>query len=594
MLKYQELIIKSNLMDKDNNILNPKVKSKSIIEDNQFSAEDQPYYSKEKQLSKDIEALLEYFHSIVEYEQQQIYKPLHVDSLASKFAVFYEKVRRVIDWKEEHLIRRTAIERSLKRRLISKLSGITFLQQVSPDAIAEPFTLELIRSGYFPNDHISASKIPAVRDALEKYLHVLSFGLTNDQVNPVDIKTKVQFYSWLLEIAACEIEEILAPPLREGGIINFMSKIISERIEIQCETEINKETIGLQTYIGVQKALFTLDSPIISYNIIKYKHPKWITAPKEILEEFTSNIQEIWNEVEQDLEYEHNSKFYNLCERYDAPYLILYDVLKAESSNGKNLSELTNLFSDWKSLERKSRDAYNSRISTLKLRLRRSAFYSTLSMFLAGGVMLIFVEGPLATAVYGSFSLLAMIVDLAIPSLLMFVLVSLINLPGKDNYKYLMEEFYKIVYEQDERIFYEIDLKKRRNFIKNLIFGFLYLVGTVLSFGFVFWIFKIAQVPWTSLYIDTANIAVVVFAALVIKQRSMEVTMEENVKFGEFILDIFSIPLANLGRWLSNKWKEYNFVSVFFTTVVDLPIVMVIELIEDWRGFLKDKKAGIH
>ena len=82
--------------------------------------------------------------------------------------------------------------------------------------------------------------------------------------------------------------------------------------------------------------------------------------------------------------------------------------------------------------------------------------------------------------------------------------------------------------------------------------------------------------------------------ALIVKQRSMEVTMEENAKFADFFVDMFSIPLANLGQWFSNKWKEYNFVSVFFTTVVDLPLVTLFELIEDWRSFLKDKKAGIH
>ncbi len=548
----------------------------------------------ERELSEDANSIIEYYQNVVEFEHQPISRPLHVDSLASKFAAVYEKLRRVIDWKEEHLIRRTAIERSLKRRLISKLSGITFLQQVSPEAMAEPFTLELIRSGYFTNDSISADKVAVVQAALSKYLHVLSNGLSTDQVNPVDIKTKVQFYSWLLEIAACEIEEILEPPLREGGIINFMSKIISDRIEIISDEKISEETLRLQTYIGVQKALFNLDSPIVTYNLIKYKHPEWITNSDDVLEEFTKKILGIWKEIESDLSYESGSKFFNLCERYDAPYLILYDVLKKMTSPGSDPSKISAVFADWKSLEKKVRKAYDSRTSTLKSRLRRSAFYSTLSMFLAGGVMLILVEGPLATAVHGSFSPLAMLVDLAIPSLMMFVLVSLIRLPGDKNYKYLTEELQKIIYKQPESIIYEINLKKRRNVVRNLVFGFLYLIGTVVSFGFVFWVFQIAHVPWTSLYIDTANIAVVVFAALVVKQRSMEVTMEENAKLSDFFIDIFSIPLATLGRWLSEKWKEYNFVSVFFTTVIDLPIVTVIELIEDWRSFLKDKKAGIH
>ena len=41
---------------------------------------------------------------------------LHVDEVASKVAAFYEHVRTIVDWKEEHLMRRAAIIRKLKRK----------------------------------------------------------------------------------------------------------------------------------------------------------------------------------------------------------------------------------------------------------------------------------------------------------------------------------------------------------------------------------------------------------------------------------------------------------------------------------------------
>jgi len=55
---------------------------------------------------------------------------IHVDEIASKLASFYEKVTRVVDWKEEHLLRRTAIERMLKRRLISEISGLQLVSNL--------------------------------------------------------------------------------------------------------------------------------------------------------------------------------------------------------------------------------------------------------------------------------------------------------------------------------------------------------------------------------------------------------------------------------------------------------------------------------
>ena len=75
---------------------------------------------------------------------------INVDEVASKVAKFYEKMRGVTDWREEHLLRKTAIERALKRRLFLKRDG---------KEISEPLTHELIRGGHFPNDAIPESKI---------------------------------------------------------------------------------------------------------------------------------------------------------------------------------------------------------------------------------------------------------------------------------------------------------------------------------------------------------------------------------------------------------------------------------------------------
>src|SRR5712691_4131671 len=89
---------------------------------------------------------------------------LHVDEVASKVAAFYEQIRTIIDWKEEHLMRRTAIIRKLKRRFLD-----LELNNFTSENIAEPLVLELIRGGYFPNDKIEESKISDVQKIIDKY-----------------------------------------------------------------------------------------------------------------------------------------------------------------------------------------------------------------------------------------------------------------------------------------------------------------------------------------------------------------------------------------------------------------------------------------
>src|SRR3990167_6661972 len=68
-----------------------------------------------------------------------------VDEVAARVASFYEKIRGIVDWREEHLLRKTAIERVIKRRMLLNGSGLS--GEDGAEA-AEQFLKELIRGGH--------------------------------------------------------------------------------------------------------------------------------------------------------------------------------------------------------------------------------------------------------------------------------------------------------------------------------------------------------------------------------------------------------------------------------------------------------------
>src|SRR3990167_8158930 len=130
---------------------------------------------------------------------------IHVDEVALKVAAFYEHIRTIVDWKEEHLMRRAAIIRKLKRRFLD-----LELNNFTAGNLAENLVLELVRGGYFPNDTLAESKIKDVQKVVDKYIFILKESPENKKG-----KAGLQFYNRLLEIASCEIEETLAPSIRE-------------------------------------------------------------------------------------------------------------------------------------------------------------------------------------------------------------------------------------------------------------------------------------------------------------------------------------------------------------------------------------------
>jgi len=545
----------------------------------------------EKQLLSDqvLEYLKQHFEAL-RYEKQAKISPIQVDELASKVAKLYEKVRRVIDWKEEHLVRRTAIERILKRRLISELYGMGLTPKMNAREMAEPMVMELIRSGYFPNGEIPKDKVVLARKVLEKYIYILDNNPVTSRTS-LDIKKKTNFYNNLIEIAACEIEEILAPAYRENALMNLMTNIVYDRIKIIPENYLCEEEAFIQIYIAVHRTLFNLDAPVIIFNLIKMKYPIWFSNDEADIKQITISIAGILKDIENDLEHPKGGSFYRVCAHYDAAYRILGDLMKKIEGSVKDMKQR---LLDESILEKQIERAYGKRYVTLKRRLIRSAIFSTLSILLSGIVSFLIFEGPVAKLVHGHFSPWALVVDLAVPTILMFLFVIVIKPPHKKNYQKVVKEVQKTLFRLETPDVYEVSLVKKKKTAFTLIFGAISMIAGAASLIFIWWIFKLGGVPWTSLYIDTATVAMIVFAAMVIRDRSKEITIEDRGSFSEFLLDLFTIPLAKLGQWLSEKWKEYNIVSVLFTALIDAPFSAIIAVIEDWRSFLKERRSEIH
>jgi hypothetical protein len=542
------------------------------------------------ELSDLMKSYLQEYKQGIAYEQGAVVSPIEVDELASKLAKLYEKVRRIIDWKEENLVRRTAIERILKRTLLSELSGIG-PNSLDPDKITEPLIMEMIRSGYFSKGRVSKNKIPLAKESLAKYIYILNQAPVTQKMTGLNIKEKVNFYNWILEIAACEIEEILEPAFKENALMTFMTSTLYERLKIKPKGVMTDEEILVQTYIAVHRSLFSLDAPIITYNLIKYYYPRWFENNQDFISEFTQNIEQIKQRLEVDLEDSRGKEFFKICDRYDAAFLIIGDVMKEIEDEPEQIeTKLSNKSSLFELIEQ----VYTRRLSTLKQRLYRSAVYSTLSIFVAGIVSFIIFEGPIAEWLGNGFSWFALVIDLGIPSALMFLLVITIKGPGSDNLARVKAEIQKIVYQLDEQEVYEINFEKKSNWLIQAFFSLLSLIGGVVGAYAVYMIFKIANVPWTSIYIDTINVAMVVFAAMVIRHKAQELAIQDSGGVLTMMLDFFYLPLAKLGQWFSEKWKEYNIVSVFFSALIDAPFSMVVSLIEDWRAFLRDRRSEIH
>ena len=134
---------------------------------------------------------------------------IKVSEVISKMAFFYEKIRNTVDYEEEYLIRKNAIERILKRQIL--IEGI--LKTASSEDIAEILLTELIRAGYLPNNKIPETQIPKVGVIIEKYIKLRNYSFQvlekkKFNTNIIGEKTikliqdKNELSSWIIAMAA--------------------------------------------------------------------------------------------------------------------------------------------------------------------------------------------------------------------------------------------------------------------------------------------------------------------------------------------------------------------------------------------------------
>ncbi len=512
---------------------------------------------------------------------------IHVDEIASGIAKFYEKVRKIIDWKDDNALRRGAIERILKRKLFSKMIGFS-LRDHEPKALAQTIATELVRGGHLPNHEIPQSRVDIVAVALSKYLYFLDHIYNSS--NAANVKKANNLSTFVMEIAACEIEEILTRPVKQYGIMNAMVQILDERIEIIPNTALDRKEKRDMISIAVERKLYHLDDNYITYQYLKRKYPGWQNPNLEQMKWFADNLSSINESSNEYINRKIIKKFEDVAEHSATVFMLLDDAVDGLKKNPESIKDSVE---DRGKLMSIITDAYNKRHTTLKRRLKNSAVFSTLSVFISNWATFYLFEVPLAHLFYEDFNMLSTIVDFLLPALVMFLLIIFIKPPKGDNLGKVLTYAQNIFYEDQEYEGYEIKIEEDKTTMGKIFVKLLYFISTIAAFLGIAYVFYIAQLPITSVIYDTFTIAVTIYAAVVVRRDSRELYVGDDKDFKDFIFDVITVPIAKVGLFLSKKWKEYNVVAVFTNFLVELPFAAILDFIEDWSAFIKERKSEL-
>jgi hypothetical protein len=490
---------------------------------------------------------------------------IHVDEIASKVAVFYEKVRGVIEYRDVHLLRKNAIERILRRRV--------FLKDFRED-FAEPLVKELIRGGHLPNDAVPETKIADIQEIINNLLALLKLEEAGDD------KAKSEISEWLVRMSASSIEEELFPSPEVALLSEMMYGVIKGNLTLK-NIPLAEDEVNLQLFVAVQRALFRPDRNQLQYLLLKITHPNWGKFSETELEATTGGLTALKNTIEEILKDPFAPYFLKLCTGEKIIFQLVGDLVFDKVPLDEDFGSSLKL-------------RYDKRYLKIKQQLRRLAFLSVASFLISKILVAFAIEIPLDQLLYHSISRLSLIINIAFPPFLMLLIVAFVKLPSKRNFVLVEGAVNQVVFHDHERSYLAAAPKKKGWFANSFVYLVYGAVLVAILYYVTKWLLMLHFSP-ASIIIFLLFTSMVTATGVKVKNRAKEMSLEKDAtSMWGFLVDLVTVPFMTIGRWTIAGLSQFNILVVAFDFLIELPFQFFVEFLENFRGFIREKKDEIN
>ncbi len=527
------------------------------------------------QFTKQFNIFLEKYRGYLERRKAEAstdVPKIHVDEIAAKIARFYERARNVVDYREEHLLHKHFIDRTLRRRLLFSNGNRN---------VAEGFIREVIRAGHLPNDMVPETRIGEVQGVIDTYKAITrQFGASNTP-------NQHALSQWILKITVSEIEEILFPYDREETFHNFMFNTVREHLAVT-PSELDSEGESIQLFIAVERALLHSDNDQIKHRLFRFLYPGWNAEEKNIVQ-ICADLPQVRERIERHLHHELGRHFLALARRYATVFRIIGDIVVS----GESYEETMETFSNPTNLEIAVGDAYKARYAKEKRRLRRLAALSVISFLLSKIAVAIGVEYPIDTFL-GEFSLMSTTINVLVPPFLMLVGVLTIRMPGSENVTLVLTEVMRTVYPGDAKTEYGILIPKKNVAFQGVV-SFTYIITFIISFTILYRLLKLVDFSIANFIVFAFFTSLVAATSVRIHNRAKSMSLERLKRtFSSFVRDLFIMPFVIVGKWSLRGLQKFNFLVFMADLIIEAPFQIFVEFIESFSFFIRNKKEEIH
>ncbi|RJQ38161.1 hypothetical protein C4559_02225 [Candidatus Microgenomates bacterium] len=497
-------------------------------------------------------------------------KKISVNPIISRVASLYEKLRNVMDYREEEVVRRAAIERILKRRFLFGGNGKT---------IAEPLLRELVWARYFPDESISESVIEKIAEDINLYILLREQVLLKHPGFGEGVLNE-----WMYHLMSAHIENTLGKKREKEVMTNFMFKVMKDNIAITDDTE---QTKDVQVFIAVHKSFAKDDLAFLRFYLFKQIFP---ALSKENIESISSSFLAGYKEIQRQLDYPRKDKILNYVKDKTAVFFILEDLLKLEKNRIRTLCR------EQKEIQKVVFEICEARYNGIASKIRRATIRSVFFVLLTKTFFALAIEGTFESVFYGRILWRSTLLNIGVPPLLMTVIGLFIKAPDEENSKRIFSYITSLLIDKEPRFKETLSIKKNPDKINpliNFIFTSLWLATFILAFGLIVFLLRTLNFNILSLGIFIFFLAIVSFLSYRINQSANVYSIEQKKNIAAPIVDFLFMPLVRVGRHLTDGISQLNIFLFVLDFIIETPFKGFFAFSEQWFLFLQSKREEL-
>jgi len=481
---------------------------------------------------------------------------LDVNRIISKAASLYEKIRYLVDYREEHTIRRAAIERILKRRV--------FIEQKSE---AGAVLLQELVDGKYILQEEATDDVARDMDAI----------ITRFLLLKRDSGANGGAARRLISFAATEIDARLSPLQYaiDQGTAEALYRSMQGHV---LAYGYNTEYVNTQLYCACWRTLLGADNDRLAYALWQLYVPELKSSNpdlQQVASRLLSVIARIRNDIEDQLQWQIAPKIKN----ESIYFRIIREAFLEKGAGAGRMLESTGEFDDF------TRSFLARKYEKENERIQKSGIRAVAYLFFTKMVVALVAELPYELIVLGGVHYLPLGINILFHPLLLFALTRRAGSLDEKNTEAIIEGLHKVLYEGKVHTVRIGGAFSRLS----LAFGFAYLLLFMFVFGGVIGVLQLLSFNPVSIVLFLFFLALVSYFAFRIRYQARRWRVLQPSGTLAVLGSVLAVPIVRTGRWLSQTFSSINIFVLILDFIIETPFKRLLNFSNQFLLYLREK-----